>query len=115
MSIVVCSVSLLQLSHRNVCRTFLGLQTKVVVALSELRVTPRAPRPSFQGIHLTAMVMSHSGECMWSVLDIEKATLLTFKSGGGVEEDRDQLGTMTLLVITFSHQLVQLGEVEVKS
>ena len=83
--------------------------------LRDLRVTPWAPRPSFQITPLTAMVMSHSGEHMWSVVEIEKATLLTFKSGGGVEEDREQLGTMTLLVITFSHQLVQLGEVEVKS
>ena len=113
--IVVCSVSLLQLSHRNVCRTFLGLQTKGVVALSELRVVPRAPRPSFQITPLTAMVMSHSGELLWSLLEIRKDTLLTFKSGGEVEEDREQLGTMTLLVIIVSHRLVQLWEVEVKS
>ena len=48
-------------------------------------------------------------------MDLGKDTLLTSKSGGGVEEDREQLGTMTLLVITVFHQLVQLGEVEVKS
>ena len=113
--IVVCSVSLLQLSHRNVCRTSLGLQTKEVVTLSDLKVAPKAPRPSFQIISLTAMVMSHTGERMWTVVDPWKATLSTFKSGGRVEEDREQLGTMTLLVITISHQLVQLREVEVKS
>ena len=78
--------------------------------LSDLGVVPRAPRPSFQNIPLTAMVMSLSGEHMWSVL--WKATLLTFKSGGGVEEERDQLGTMTLLVITISNQL---GQIIVKS
>ena len=83
------------------------------MALSELRVVPRAPRPSFQVIPLTAMVMSHSGELLWSAVSTD--TLLTFKSGGGVEVDREQLGTMTLLVITISHQLVQLREVEVKS
>ena len=110
------SVSLLQLSHRNVLYgTFLSLQTKVVVALSELRVVSRAPRPSFQITPSTAMVMSHGGELLWSAVLVSTDTLLTFKCGGGVEEDREQLGTMTLLVVTVSHQLVQLKEVEVKS
>ena len=109
--IVVCSVSLLQLSHSNVwCRTFLSLKTKEVVVLNDLRVVPRAPRPSFQITPLTAMVMSPTGEHMLNVVEIGKDTLLTFKSGGGVEEDREQLGSMTLLEITFSHQLV-LGEI----
>ena len=85
------------------------------MALSDLRVAPQALRPSFQITPLTAMVMSPSGECMWSVLEVTIDTLLTFKSGGGVEEEREQQGSMTLLVITISHQLVQLREVEVKS
>jgi len=93
-----------------VCRTFQSLQIKVVVALSDLRV---APRPSFQIIPLTVMVMSLSGELLWSVLEAWKDTLLTFKCGeGGVEEDRKQLGSMTLLVVTVSHKLVQVWVVK---
>ena len=53
---------------------------------------------------------------MLTVLDLVmvETTLLTFKSGGGVEEDREQVGSMTLLVITVSHQLIHLEEVELK-
>ena len=79
---------------------------------NDLRV---APRPSFQTIPLTAMVMSLSGELLWSVLGKGKYTLLSFKCGGGVEEDRGQLGSITLLVITVFNQLVQLHEVKAKS
>ena len=102
-------VSLLQLIHRSVCRTSLDLQTKVAVVFNDLKV---APRPSFQTIPLTAMVMSLSGELLWSVLEGWKNTLLTFKSGGGVEEDRGQLGSMTWLVVTVSHKLVQVWVVK---
>ena len=93
------------------CRTFQSLQTKVVVALSDLRV---APRPSFQIIPLTVMEMSLSGELMLSVLGEGKCTLLTFKcgGGGGVEEERKQLGSMTLLVVTISHKSIQVGVVK---
>ena len=101
-------VSLLQLIHRSVCRTSLDLQTKVAV-VNDLRV---APRPSFQIISLTVMVMSLSGELLLSVLGEGKCTLLTFKCGGGVEEDREQLGSMTLLVVIVSHKLVQVWVVK---
>ena len=104
-------VSLLQLSHRSVCGTSLDLKTKVVI-VNDLRV---APRPLFQIIPLTVMVMSLSGELLWSVLDLVmvETTLLTFKSGGGgVEEDREQLGSMTLLVVTVFNQLIHVVEVE---
>ena len=77
--------------------------------LIDLRV---APRPSFQTIPLTAMALSLSGERMLSVVEAMEYTLLTFKSGGGVEEDREQLGNMILLVITISHQLIHVGKVE---
>ena len=77
---------------------------------NDLRV---APRPSFQIIPLTVMVMSLSGELLLSVLGEGKCTLLTFKCGeGGVEEDRKQLGSMTLLVVTVSHKLVQVWVVK---
>ena len=57
------------------------------------------------------MVMSLSEELLWSVLEVILDTLLTFKSGGA-EEDKEQLGTVTLLVITVSHQLIHLLEVK---
>ena len=91
------------------CGTSQYLQTKVLVVLSDLRV---ASRLSFQIIPLTVLVMSLSGELMLSVLGAGKATLLTFKCGGGVEEDKEQLGSMTLLVVTVFNQLIQLREVE---
>ena len=102
----------IQLSHRNVCRTFLGLQTKVEKVFDDFRV---APRLSFQTITLTAMVMSLSGEHLWCLLDGMDYTLLSFKCGGGREEDRGQLGAMTWLVITIFNQLVQLHKVKAKS
>ena len=68
-------------------------------------VAPWAPRPSFQVTPLAAMVLSHSGEYLWSLLNL-CITLLTFKSGGGAEEDREQLETMFLLVITVFHQCI---------
>ena len=53
------------------------------------------PRPLFQTITLTAMVMSLSGELMWSLPDGMEYTLLSFKCGEEAEEDRGQLGAMT--------------------
>ena len=74
-----------------------------------------APRPSFQITPLTTTVMSLSGELLWSLLDSLNYTLLSFKSEGGPEEDREQLGAMTWLVITVFNQLVQLHKVKAKS
>ena len=92
------------------CGTFLSLQTNVVV-VNDLRV---APRPSFQTTPLTVMVMSLSGELLWSVLDVVMVatTLLTFKCGGGVEEDREQLGSITWLVVIVSHKSIQVWVVK---
>ena len=74
-----------------------------------------APKSSFQITPLTATVMSLSGELLWSLLDGLNYTLLSFKSGEGPEEDREQLGAMTWLVITVFNQLVQLHKVKAKS
>ena len=74
-----------------------------------------APRPLFQIIPLTAMVMSLSGEHLWCLLDRMDYTLLSFKCGGGAEEDGGQLGAMTWLVITIFNQLVQLHKAKAKS
>ena len=77
---------------------------------SDLRV---APRSSFQSIPLTVMVTSPTGELLLRI--VTEYTVLTFKSGGGVEMDKEQLHAISWLVITISHQSDQLREVEVKS
>ena len=63
--------------------------------LSDLRV---APRPSFQSIPLTVMVMSPTGELLLGI--VMEYTVLTFKFGGGVEVDKEQLRAISWLVIT---------------
>ena len=72
-----------------------------------------APRSSFQSIPLTVMVLSLTGELLLRI--VTEYTVLTFKSGGGVEVDKELLRAISWLVITISHRLDQLREVEVKS